>query len=413
MAATPYVGTLPYFGTYDPNMGPQAPTQYGYGTQPGGPYGYYEQQTPVGSFAAANYAQMPRQQLANTYTAQGQNAGVNTIQGVGPVAAGMQANPYLGKTTPGAQAYSNSMAGLSNPYLDRSINAATQDATQAWQSTVAPQLSAADQASGSFGNTGVQAMKERAYQGLGRDLGNIATNARMADYNQQFQAAENLANRQTGVSQGNAALSAADLARNMAGAYTGQAQGLQAQMFDAGNALNAQTFNAGAGNTNAMFNAGQGNQLAQYNAGAHNTGSMFNAGQGNTLGQNAAALNQGVNLANAGAGNNMLNQYRNLAQNADQFGQNMDLQTWQQNVNNMRNGNLDTISFLNALAGIQNQGINAATTQQNTPLNYWQQLLAGGSTLGGQGGTASQNLQGNPYLGGLGGWLTASQLVGK
>lgn len=60
----------------------------------------------------------------------------------------------------------------------------------------------------------------------------------------------------------------------------------------------------------------------------------------------------------------------------------------------------------------QNYGIGNATNAQNTPLNYWQALAGTGATLGGLGGTNTQQLQGNPYLGALGGALTGWQLMG-
>ena len=152
-------------------------------------------------------------------------------------------------------------------------------------------------------------------------------------------------------------------------------------------------FNAGQLGGMSQFNAGQGNQLGQFNATLGQNNNQFNAAQGNSL-----------NTFNAGQGNQMLGQQRNLNQNADQFNQNMDFNTWQANNQNMRNGSLDQMNFLGQLLGMQGQGVAAGTQVQNTPLNYWQQFLQGATQAGGSGGTASQNLQGNPYLGALAGW---------
>lgn len=365
-------------------------TPYGYAQAPGqGGLGYYEQQTPMGSFAAANYTGMPAQQFATS----GQ-AGVQQIQGVGPVSQGIGANSYLGQTTPGATAATNSMAGVANPYLNQAISAAQGDATRAFQETVNPQMAAMEAASGSFGNTGVQAARERSYRDLGNTLGNIATNARMGDYNQQLQLAENAANRQTGVSQYNSGLAAGDLNRNLSGTFQGQGLQQQGRMFDASNALGAQQFNAGAANQIGMFNAGQGNQT-----------SMFNAGQGNTMGQAGAGLNQAVNLYNTGAANTMLGQQRSLNEGARQFDTNFDYTA-------ARNAIYDPMNLQTMNLNNQVVGQNMAYQQQMQPLIQAQQMANIGATVAGTGGSQTQNLQGNPWLSAAGGYLTGSQLYG-
>ena len=60
----------------------------------------------------------------------------------------------------------------------------------------------------------------------------------------------------------------------------------------------------------------------------------------------------------------------------------------------------------------------AGTTDQNTPLKDWQQFAQGAGNLGGVGGTIdqtgtnSQTLQGNPLLGGIGGYQLWNALFG-
>lgn len=102
----------------------------------------------------------------------------------------------------------------------------------------------------------------------------------------------------------------------------------------------------------------------------------------------------------------------NRAQQNSQFGQNLDFNSWQANNALMRQGQQDQLSFINQLLGWNNAGLSAATQQQNTPLSYWQQFLNGATQAGGLGGTNAQNLQGNPWLGALGGYLFGSKLVG-
>lgn len=424
-------------GNFMNQVQPSSMQQYGYGNRPGQGGGYYEQQTPMGSFAAANqvYSQgaQPAQQqygmaalASNPFIGQ-TSQGVGQQQSVMPYAqqvanAAQQTNPYLGQQSQQAQQVGQNAYAGSNPYLQQSIDAASSDVTRGFNNTVRPALDSAMRASGSFGNTAIQEQQNNAYQDLAKQLGNLSSGMRMQDYTQQQGLAENALNRQQSTNQFNATLGANDLGRNTSGFFTGQGLGLQglnsllnAGQFDAtlGNNVNqfnstlqqgdlnrnanlAQglgTFNAGQLGGMSQFNAGQGNQLGQFNAQLGQNNNQFNAAQGNSL-----------NTFNAGQGNAMLSQQRNLNQNADQFNQNMDFNTWQANNQNMRNGSLDQMNFLGQLLGLQGQGVAAGTQVQNTPLNYWQQFLQGATQAGGSGGTASQNLQGNPYLGALAGW---------
>lgn len=359
-----------------------------------------------------------------------QSGQINAPQGVGTQYAG--SNPYLGQTTQGVNyqaaqgAGTNAYAGA-NPYLSQNIDATLGDMSRQFNMTAAPAFDRMQQQSGSFGNSGVQQMQGQAYADLAKQQGQVASNMRMQDYGMQQQLAENALNRTQ-----------------------------QLNQFNAGNQLNAGLANAGfqAGDLNrnanmfgqqSMFNAGQGNQMGQFNANLGQRGAEFNA----TLGANDLARNSGLaqsmsqfnagagnqaNMFNAGAGNQFLNQFRqnqftgdqnylnrqqnqnqfdaNMWNQRDQYGQNMDFNTWQANTNNMRNGYLDQMNMLNTMMGWQNQGINAATNQQNTPMNYWQMFNNGASQLGGMGGGQTQNMQGNPYLGAIGGWQFGRSLWG-
>ena len=400
---------------------------YGYGQAPNSSNrGYFEQQTPVGSFAAAD------QQRAQAFTA-GANQAVNpyigqTSQGIGgqssvmPYAQqaaqnAMRDNPYLGMTTGQASAARNSMAGVNNPYLTQAIDAASSDAMRNYNMAIAPQRDRQMQQSGSFGNTGVQQMQLEDQRNFGQTLGNIANSARMADYNQQFGAAENLANRQTGVSQFNSGLNAGDIGRNLGGFFTGQGLGLQgtsqlldAAKFDANMGNNVNQFNSTLGSNDltrnanlaqgmGQFNAGQGNSVNMFNAGALNTNSMFNAGQGNNM-----------NLANAGAANNMLAQYRNLSEQGRQFDERFDYDIYRGNVADARGVNRDYIDMLNSLMGMNSGAYNMAGNAYQMP---WQFLTGAGNlgaTIGGMGGTTSQNMSGNPFMGAIGGYMIGNQI---
>ena len=91
----------------------------------------------------------------------------------------------------------------------------------------------------------------------------------------------------------------------------------------------------------------------------------------------------------------------------------LNLNVYNANQNWMNQGQQNQLNALDKLLGWnQTYGVGNATNTQNTPMNYWQQFSNTASQLGGMGGTNSQNLQGNPWLGALGGYLTGSQLFG-
>lgn len=419
------------------NTAPQNP--YGYGTGPGqSANGYYEQQTPAGSFAAADYAgmgpqQYAQQQYANPYQMSNPYIGQQAAQISGPGSVmgyaqqGQYRNPYLGQQSQRSQGVGANPYGMGNPYLDQSIAATSRDATQNFQQSVMPGLDRAMQASGSFGNTGVQQMQQNAYSDLGRNLGNISNSARMQDYTQQQQLAENALNRGQQNNQFNAGLSGADLARNMSGGFqqAGMNNGLMMQgaMFDAANQMQGQQFNAGQRNNMGQFNAGLAQGQGQFNAGAQNASSQFNAGQGNQLGTfNASqgnALNQfgagqrnSMNMFNTGQGNQMLSQYRNNTQQQGQFDATLDRNIYNDNMGWMRQGQQDQLGLYDRMFGWNQGGIQNAGNIQNAPMNYWQQFANGANAAGGLGGsnTNNQQFQGNPYLGAVGGWMTGGNL---
>ena len=400
---------------------------YGYGTAPNSSNrGYFEQQTPVGSFAAAD------QQRANAFTA---NANQATNPYIGQTSAGisgqssvmpyaqqaaqnaMRDNPYLGMTTGTASAAQNSMAGLNNPYLTQAIDAASSDAARNYNMAIAPQRDRQMQQSGSFGNTGVQQMQLEDQRNFGQTLGNIANSARMADYNQQVGLAENLANRQTGISQFNSGLNAADIGRNLGGFFTGQGLGLQgmgqllgAAQFDASLGNNVNQFNSTLGANDLARNAQLAQNLGQFNAGALNNMNQFNASAMNNMGQFNAGQGNAMNLANAQAANNMLSQYRNLTEQGRQFDESLDYNIYRGNAQDARNANQDYLNFLQSMAGMNSGAYNMAGNAYQMPMQYLNQFGNLGATIGGMGGTTSQNMSGNPYMGLIGGYMIGNQI---
>ena len=422
----------------------------------------------TGPQQVAQNAQLGPQQYAQTNlagpAAQAQNVGSARSQ-IGAAPTAVSAGP-----TERGSAATNYMMGMNNPYLNSAINYASQDAARNYNQTVAPQRQAQMQASGSFGNTGVQQMQLEDQRNLQNTLGQIATNARMQDYTMQAGLAENLANRQTGVSQFNAGqgnqmgMFNAGQANQMAGlGYSTNAnaamfdvgQGNQMNMYNAGQANNQNQFNAAQGNAMNTFNAGQGNAMNMFGVGQQNAMNTFNAGQGNTMGMyNTGQANQGAQF-NAGQQNaaslyntgqtNANNQF-NTGQanslgmyNAGQMNANNQFNVGQGNAVGMTNTAANNSAYntaLNTYAGLNNNALNAANTligiggQQQGQMqaglndaqarwnaetqspyaafNNYAQLISG---LSG-GNAVSQNYPGNPYIGGLGGAMTLPKVFG-
>ena len=432
---------------------PPSMAQYGYGNRPGQGGGYYEQQTPAGSFAAANQqysqgANPAQQQYSQAYAADNPYIGQKS-QGVGmqgsvmpwaqnSAALGEKANPYLGGTSQQSAQVGENKFGANNPYLQQSIDAASADARKNFDMSVRPALDSAKRASGSFGNTAIGEQETNAYSDLGRNLGNIANSARMQDYTQQQGLSENSLNRQQANNQFNSGLGAGDLNRNMAGFMSGQQIGMQGY----GQALGAAQFDASLGNNTGQFNSTLGyNDLSrsanmaqgqgQFNAGQRGGSSQFNAGQGNQMGQFNASLGQnnnqfnagqgnGMNMFNAGQGNAMLSQQRNLNQQdnqfnksldwqKDSFGQNMDRNVYNDNMGWMDKGQQNQINFVDKMMGWQNQGVGAANAQQAQPIKDWAEFSRVAQGLGGLGNITQEQFDADPVLGMIAGYLAANK----
>jgi hypothetical protein len=69
-----------------------------------------------------------------------------------------------------------------NPYMDSLVNQAQGDVIRNYQDAILPSIDALDARSGSFGNSGVQAVLGQSRYQLGQTLGDISTNLRGADY---------------------------------------------------------------------------------------------------------------------------------------------------------------------------------------------------------------------------------------
>jgi hypothetical protein len=83
------------------------------------------------------------------------------------------------------------------------------------------------------------------------------------------------------------------------------------------------------------------------------------------------------------------------------FGRSLNNDAYAQSMGNLQAG----IGLLGTLGGYNTQDINNSTTQQNTPLNYWQQFTnaANGVANGFGTTTSTQGTSGNPFAAALGG----------
>jgi hypothetical protein len=150
-----------------------------------------------------------------------------------------QDNPWANART---RVGSNPLYGLENPYMNEAISRAQDDVLSKYQTATVPQLQAAERASGSFGNSGLQQMKLQAASDLTRELGGISSGMRMQDYGLQAQLGESDVARRLQAQQGdlqrNAMLSEQQMA-NLLNTYNAErtnqlrTQGFAPQMAEA------------------------------------------------------------------------------------------------------------------------------------------------------------------------------------
>lgn len=137
-----------------------------------------------------------------------------------------------------------------------------------------------------------------------------------------------------------------------------------------------------------------------------------------TLGSTRQGIAEGIavgdtNDALAGALGNLYSGQFNTDRNYGLQSDALDLNVYNANQNWMNQGQQNQIGLIDKMMGWNQQGIQNATQVQNTPMNYWQQFSNSAGGLGGMGGTNSQQMQGNPWLSGLGGAMTAYDMYNR
>jgi hypothetical protein len=142
-------------------------------------------------------------------------------------------NPYMGQN---AQAGTNSLAGVDNPYLTSIINQTGNDISRQYANGTAAQNDGMFAMSGAFGGSAHQNQTANNEAGLANSLAQNANNLRFQDYNQQVGLAETQAGRNQSMNQFNAQRGG-DLWQqgfsNRAGLIPGAFQGANQDYLDA------------------------------------------------------------------------------------------------------------------------------------------------------------------------------------
>lgn len=335
-------------------------------------------------------------------------------------------NPYLGanaqraSTTLAGPTYKNPLLGLNNPALQAAIDSAQGDVVRNFNLTVAPQREMQAHASGSFGNSGVEQMRNEDNRNLARELGNVSTQMRMADYNTQAGLGEGEASRSLGLntfnagaanagSQFNSGLSSSDLARQVSGWQANQNPALQAMLSgyttDAGNTMSTNQFNSTLGYNDLTRNANLTGQQGQFNANLAQGDLTRNA----TLTGDMSKFNSGVSAAD-------------ITNTGNAWSGNMGAKTsmLQPNLNYANNPIQQANTLFNMGTGTAGQNANAGlfdfnnwvSQQKWTPdmLNAYSTLF--GNVVRGGTTTSTQQVPGsNPIGTGLGIGIAANTLL--
>jgi hypothetical protein len=150
----------------------------------------------------------------------------------------------------------------------------------------------------------------------------------------------------------------------------------------------------------------QRNILPGIRSAASQAGGLGGSRQGIAEGVAIGDTMSGYGQALAGLYSGQHNQDRQYGLASDA----LDLNVYNSNQDWMRKGQQDQIGFANQMLGWNQAGLNTATQAQQTPFNNWNQFVQPAVSIGGMGGQNTQNMQGNPYLGALGGAMTGYNL---
>lgn len=179
--------------------------------------------------------------------------------------------------------------------------------------------------------------------------------------------------------------------------------GLSSYLWD-----NPSTLAMGNEVTRGVMNALQRQALPAIRGNAMAAGTVGGSRQGVAEGLATGDAMSGLAGALANLYGNQYNQDRGYGLQSDA----LDFGIHRGNLQDMRTGQQDQLSFLNQMAQWGQQGVGVANQTRDRQFSDWQRFVQPAAQLGGLGGTQTQNLQGNPYLGAIGGYLAGSKGFG-
>lgn len=180
-------------------------------------------------------------------------------------------------------------------------------------------------------------------------------------------------------------------------------QGLQDYLFQ-----NPSTRAMGNEVTRGVMNALQRQALPAIRGNAMAAGTVGGSRQGVAEGLATGEAMTGLAGALANLYGNQFNQDRGYGLASDT----LDFNIHRGNLQDMRTGQLDQLGFLDQMNRWGQQSIGVATQARDRPFTDWQRFVGPASQMAGLGGQQTQNLQGNPYLGAIGGWMAGQKMFG-
>ena len=156
--------------------------------------------------------------------------------------------------------------------------------------------------------------------------------------------------------------------------------------------------------TRGIMNVLQRQALPAIRGNAMGTGTVGGSRQGVAEGLATGEAMSGLAGALARLYGDQYNQDRGYGLQSDA----LDFSVHRGNLQDMRQGQLDQLGFLGQMENWNRGGIGVANQTRDRPFTDWQRFVGPASQMAGLGGSQTQNLQGNPYLGALGGYLAGS-----
>ena len=295
--------------------------------------------------------------------------------------------------------------GSSNPYLQGNVNSALDAVTRNYQNTVAPAMASQMAQSRSFGNSGLQAAQTNQQRGLADSLGATAGNMYGSAY-----ATDRANDLSWANNQANNATQRYGIDQSLIGQKYSSDNALKGTMYGSDNALAGTKYAADASSGASMY--GSDNALKGSMYGSDNN--LAIAGLNNDTARRGQDQSYTLGMGNLGLGVQNSNYNYDLGlRNNDLAFNTLDANIYNRNFDNQMTAarfGLDVNNTLNANNGTT---IAAGNEIQNTPQTYNNNYNNLTNSIGGQGGSTTQQLPGNQVVGAIGGAQMGSALAGN